>query len=754
MKTIVLRSNNFTNPVKTGLLLGIFLFISLTAFTEENNENKTLSPYFLVLSDSPETDQLPLKETSAEVNIVGVIADVTVNQVYKNEGKNILEAIYTFPASANAAVYAMEMTIGNRKVIAKIEEKNKARVKYEQAKSEGKRTSLLEQQRPNVFQMNVANIAPGDEIKVSLKYTELLIPEKGIYEFVYPTVVGPRYSNQQSAGASSGDKFVHTPYQKAGEDPFYKFDINLNLSAGMPIQNITCLSHKVHINYPQPSIAQIKLDKSESNGGNRDFVLEYLLAGKKIESGLMLYEHGDENFFLLMVQPPRKVIKEDIPPREYIFIVDVSGSMRGFPLTVTKKLLRNLVVNLRTTDRFNIMVFAGTSGWMAEESVPATQENVEKAIYFIDNQNGGGGTEILSALKKALSFPRKDESVSRSFVIITDGYVHVEKESFDLIKNNCDNANTFVFGIGSSVNRYIIEGMAHVGMGEPLIVLNETEANKEAEKFREYITNPVLTQVKKVFSGFDVYDVEPVTIPDVLAERPVLVYGKYKGKANGTITVKGFTGKKRYKKIVDVISVKPDKKNAAIRYLWARKRIQLLDDYNKLNASDERVKEVTNLGLKYNLMTAYTSFLAIDEEVVESRSGERVTTVKQPLPMPQGVPNSAIGFELGVDEKEEFSLSFHKSIAIKTELPVDSKNAVIEKIENQLVVELNYCISSYNAISGKIEITVNSEGEVTNIEFKRKTESKELEQCIKKTISKWNFKKFTINKDWKFQIEF
>ena len=210
------------------LLLCVFSSLILRAQTE--TEDKTLSPYFLVKSENPDTDQLPLKKTYAVVNIAGVIADVAISQVYKNEGINTLEAIYTFPASTRAAIYSMEMFIGDRKIIAQIEEKKKAREDYEKAKQEGKRTSLLEQQRPNVFQMNVANILPGDEITVVLKYTEMLVPEKGPYQFVSPTVVGPRYSNQNAALASASDQFVATPYQHEEELPYYDFDIKVNIN--------------------------------------------------------------------------------------------------------------------------------------------------------------------------------------------------------------------------------------------------------------------------------------------------------------------------------------------------------------------------------------------------------------------------------------------------------------------------------------------------------------------------------------------
>ena len=201
--------------------------------------------------------------TKASVNIAGVIADVTIRQVYKNDGKKPLEAIYVFPTSTRAAVYDMVMTIGNRTIQAEIKERNQAQQEYQTAKAEGKRVSLLEQERPNVFQMNVANIQAGDAIEVVLKYTEMLVPEKGTYEFVYPTVVGPRYS-EATAGTTSA-QFVSTPYQKKGTTPLVDFDLDIYLSAGLPIQSITSLSHEVDVKYEGSKVTAIKLGKNEKN---------------------------------------------------------------------------------------------------------------------------------------------------------------------------------------------------------------------------------------------------------------------------------------------------------------------------------------------------------------------------------------------------------------------------------------------------------------------------------------------------------
>jgi Ca-activated chloride channel homolog len=739
----------FIIPVVKVLISIILIIVAMRASGQETEQSKPGSPYFFVISTNPQLDQLPLKSTKAEVSITGVIADVVITQEYKNEGQSPIEAIYNFPASTRAAVYGMEMIIGERKIIAKIEERQKAREQYDQAKQEGKRTSLLEQQRPNVFQMNVANIMPGDLIKVVLRYTELLIPEEGTYKFVYPTVVGPRYAGE--AGGEETNAFVNNPFTKQGILPAYTFDINLNLSMGMPIQHIASGSHKITLAYPTASAAMVGLSPEEIHGGNRDFVLEYKLAGNAIESGLTLYEHGDENFFLLMVQPPKRIIKEEIPPREYIFIVDVSGSMHGFPIGISKGLLRNLIINLRPEDRFNVLVFESGAYWLADSSLPAIEENVDKACTFLDNQQGGGGTNLIHAMKKAMSFPRPEEGLSRSFIVVTDGYVNVEREVFDIIRSRSDEANTFAFGIGSSVNRYIIEGMAHAGMSEPFIILNPEYAGVEAEKFRKYINYPVLTQIKKTFSGLDVYDVEPLSIPDVLAERPVVIYGKYRGKPQGTITIEGLAGKKKYKKTFRVEDIKPDKKHAAIRYLWARKKVQLLDDYSKLGYGSDEQQEVTKLGLKYNLMTAYTSFIAIEEKRVNNEKD--LTTVKQPLPLPQGVENSAVGFEMEIDATED-AFSFHSKIELPSDFDLAMKEKVQEHIEKKLLPSLNKLIEEKGVQLDSIEITVGMDGSVAIAKVNGKKLSPEIVSAITALIKKEVYTKFNIVYVWKYKIIF
>jgi len=597
---------------------------------ESSGENDASSPYFLVQGET-DVESFPLLETRADVNIAGVTAEIELTQVYKNDGKKTIEAVYVFPLGTKSAIHAMRMEIGERIIDAEIEETEKAKQIYEDAKDDGKVASLLEQKRPNVFQMKVANIMPGDEIKVIVKYTEILVPEKGIYEYVFPTVVGPRFTGEQK----EKEDWTASPYLHEKENPPYKFDIKVSLKTGIPLSTISVPTHNVNIDKNKDE-AVVSLSKKDKYGGNRDFILRYSLEGNKIQTGLLLYPGKEEKFFLLMLEPPEKVSINMVPPREYLFVVDVSGSMHGFPLDVSKALMKDIIGNLREQDYFNILFFAGGSSVLSEEPLSATKANKKKAIEMVMSQTGGGGTRLLDALKRISTLPKK-EGLSRIIVAATDGYISVEKEAFDHIRENLGDNNFFAFGIGSSVNRYLIEGMARAGKGEPFIVINQNEAKEKADKFLNYIQHPLLTDIKTSFKGFDAYDIEPISIPDLFAERPLVLFGKYK-KASGSITVTGRTPRGKYKKEIKVESLMEDKSNSAVKYLWAREKIATLDDYGKVGTDVK--EEVTNLGLKYHLMTQYTSFVAVDKII--RKTGE-VVTVKQPLPLPQGVSDYAVG---------------------------------------------------------------------------------------------------------------
>jgi Ca-activated chloride channel family protein len=551
----------------------------------------------------------------------------------------------------------MTMTVGDVRIVAKIKEREQAKTEFESAKKAGKSASLLEQSRPNVFSMSVANVLPGDTIAVELKYTELLVPTDGVYEFVYPTVVGPRYSEKREAdalappkpsgeGGQPGDEFVKTPYTRQGVAPKSEFHLAGVISTGVPFQELASPSHQLMIRTTAPGRAEMTLADSEQFSGNRDFILRYRLAGQKIGAGLLVYQGRDENFFLLMAEPPQAVVPDDVPPREYVFVIDVSGSMYGFPLDTAKKLMRDLASVLRPSDSFNIIVFASGSEMFSPVSVPATRANLARALSFIGEKNGGGGTRLLAGLQQAVALPRQP-TVSRSIVLVTDGYIDAEAEAFDYIRNQLDETNFFAFGIGSSVNRLLIEGVARAGLGEPFIVTKPDEAAEAAAQLKRYIETPVLTGIEVKFSGFDVYDVEPAKIPDLFASRPIVVFGKWRGRLGASIEVSGRTGRGAYQTTIPVVQESSDASHAALRHLWARTRIADLSDFGPSTPDETRVAAITSLGLTYGLLTKYTSFIAVHEVVRRTTDG--ASDVDQPLPLPEGVSDRAVGVTSGAE---------------------------------------------------------------------------------------------------------
>jgi len=635
------------------ILIAIAIVSSSGAAQTEDNKlqaDKTLAPYFVVQGD-PNVDHLPLKDTRVEIAVSGVIADVKVLQTYRNEGSRPINASYVFPASTRAAVYAMRMRIGDRVVVAKIKEREAAKQEFETAKREGKSASLLEQDRPNVFSMSLANVMPQDRIEIELRYTELLVPTDGIYEVVFPTVVGPRYASQPGPSATKEDQFVKTPYLRQGKQSPSTLHISTRISAGVPIQELTCASHQIFPQWPSPNVAQLTLDDTDPFQGNRDFVLRYRLAGDQIASGLLLYQGADENFFLYMAQPPLRIVADEIPAREYIFVVDVSGSMNGFPLNTSKQLLRDLIGQLRPSDQFNVVLFAGDSTVLAPKSLQANQDNIQSAIRLLDEQRGSGGTELLPAIQQAMGLPR-EASVSRSIVLVTDGFISGEQGVFDYIRENLDQCNVFSFGIGSAVNRYLIEGVAKAGMGEPFIVTQESEGPAIAAKFREYIQTPLLTNIQIRSVGFETYDVHPAHLPDLMAQRPLILFGKWRGPVSGTFELTGKTGRGEYVTRLDVAGTQPDESNRALRYLWARSRVAELSDYGSRNPDAGKVKEITALGLKYSLLTRYTSFIAVLEEIRNPEGPAK--DVNQPQPLPLGVSDLAVGGDTEVGSEPEF----------------------------------------------------------------------------------------------------
>ena len=398
---------------------------------------------------------------------------------------------------------------------------------------------------------------------------------------------------------------------------------------------------------------------------------------------------------------------------------------------------------------FNLVLFASSSRMYSKESVYAHPKEVESAINLLGYSGGSGGTRLMDALQKVEQLPKCEGGLSRSVVVITDGYISVEKEVYDWIQKNNSEFNLYSFGIGSSVNRYLIEGMAHVGNSEPLFVMDQEEAAPKAAKFRQFIAAPVLTNIDINWGDFDVYDLEPSNFSDVLAERPVVITGKYRGTPTGTIQLKGVSGTGDFTANYEVANAQPSEENQSIRYLWARNKIRLLDDYNKLRVDDKRVAEVTELGLRYNLLTNYTSFVAVDQ--IQALAANTLTkTVDQALPLPEGVSNLAVGsvntfanqYHAGIGA--ELKISNTESIHnIQYELvnhdltPLDTKF-----IEMELQQKITQLIEAFDTdvVTGlKLNLAIDTRGYIARIEVVNGDLPAQIKRELKQLIGAWTF---------------
>jgi Ca-activated chloride channel family protein len=580
-------------------------------------------PYLQIEGEPGE--RLPLAMTTADVAIVGMIADVTLRQVFENRGDRTIEAVYVFPASEKAAVDALTVRIGARTLVAEIAEKEQAKARYEEAKEEGRTTALLEQVDPSAFRMSVANILPGDRIETELHYTELLVPTEGTYEFVFPTTLGDPYG-------PGSDPVVAAPKSRSADVVDFSFDIRVGLESAVPIGAVASPSHRITQSSEAATRVVVGLDESEARkAAARDFVLRYSLAGDEVQAGLLAFPEGDGGYFLLAAEPPPAPPADAVVPREFIFVVDVSGSMIGEPLDLTKALVRDLFASLTPKDRLNVVLFSGGSKVLSPVgSIAAEPGNLARVLAAIDAEGAGGGTELVQAIDVAHGLPRT-EGLSRSMVLVTDGQISAGGEAYRAIRSRLDQANVFAFGVGASVSRDVIARLARAGAGEPFIVDDATDGAAVAARLRRYIDRPLLSGITLATQGVETFDREPDPLPDLLAERPLVVVGRYRGPLAGSITLAGRSASGQWTREIPVLPDAASTRHAAIRQLWARQRVQRLLDESAsafgARGDDANDAEVKALGLRHSLLTPFTSFVAVDRQV---RADGVADVVRQP----------------------------------------------------------------------------------------------------------------------------
>lgn len=587
---------------------------------------------------------LPLKHTEVKAEISGFVAEVSVTQVFGNPAEKPIEAVYVFPLPENAAVNDMTLVVGDRRIKGQIKKREEARQVYEQAKAQGKTAALLDQERPNIFTQSVANIPPGKEIRVTLKYIQNLGYDRGVYRFSFPMTVGPRYIPGEAAGkkgtgwspdtaAVPDASLITPPVVQPGRRSGRDISVEVKLNAGIAVKNIRSSSHDIAVKELGGSRAEIALD-AEDRIPNKDFVLTYEPAGKAVDAAVLAHKTGKEGYLTLVLQPAAEFPLSQVTPKELVFALDVSGSMSGFPVETAKEAALRCLEGMNPGDTFQIFSFASGNQLHFAKPLKNTPENVALGRRTIQELNGGGGTEMLSALRTVLEFP-KDPARVRIVLFMTDGYIGNETQILGFIKEHLNNSRIFPLGVGSSPNTYLLEEMAAMGRGTVQYVRqNEKPAKLEkvVEKFYDRISKPVLTDLAMDWNGLDILDQTPSAIQDLFAGQPVFVHARYGKGGFANATLKGKLRGLPWAMPVKVTLPEREEANAAMGPLWARARIAELSRKSYGEAYPDIKEKITMLGLEHSLVTEYTSFVAVDESTTTGDGKPLVVPVESELP--------------------------------------------------------------------------------------------------------------------------
>lgn len=623
--------------------------------------------------------ECPLKHTDVKVIISGFIARVTVTQTFDNPFDEKIEAVYVFPLPHTAAVDDMTMVIGERRIVGLMKRRDEARAVYERAIEQGATASLLEQERPNIFAQSVGNIKPGEEIHIEISYVDVLNYDMGSYEFHFPMVVGPRYipgtptskkpdlpkELKGKVGEIEGPKVeepmegadpsgtgwspdttrvpdasrITPPVLKPGYRTGHDVSLSVSLEAGVPIKDIKIVNHKAMLKRIGASGAVAEISPEDSIP-NRDFVMKYAVVGEKPEMAVLAHSKGaDQGYFMLMIQPKLDEELAKAPPREVFFVVDVSGSMSGEPTEKVKEAMRHFFRLSKPDDTVQVITFAGSANKLFEKPVPATEDNVSRALNFTQQIRSGGGTEMLKGIRMVLNEPVDPERV-RIVVMLTDGYIGNEAEIIEEVgKRAGDQVRFWAIGIGSSPNRFLIDGVAKQGGGMSSVIELNTDPKELVSQIVERIHRAQLAKIQIDWNELPISEIFPRRIPELWAGRPVILFGRYAEGGKTQIELSGVAEGTPLSYSLDVTLPREQPKHGVLSKMWARKKIEDISAQMYYADTPEVVEEITQVALSYRLMSQYTSFVAVDESEVQlaSQGAKPPRRVLVPVPLPAGV---------------------------------------------------------------------------------------------------------------------
>lgn len=586
---------------------------------------------------------VPLKHTDVRARITGLISAVDVVQQFANPFSEKIEAVYVFPLPENAAVCDFVMTIGERRIRGIIREREEARRVYEQAKSQGYTASLLSQERPNIFTQRVANIEPGKSIDVSIRYFSTLSTYDGWGEFVFPMVVGPRFNPPgttdgvaampRTAPGQSGQE-TEVQYLRPSERSGHDISLAVEIDAGMKVEEVVCRTHAIDTNSASGNGKSVRLLGSGTIP-NRDFVLRFRLAGENTKSGIVTYrdEKSGESYFQMMIVPPADLQRLQRAPIELVLVLDSSGSMSGRPIEQAKLASQRILNYLQPSDTFQVIDFSDTASALGPVPLAASRENVRRGLDYLNTLGAGGGTMMINGIRASLGFVH-DPQRTRYVAFLTDGFIGNEPEIITEVDRALGNARLFSFGVGSAPNRFLMDRLAKLGRGVAAYVNLNDNPEQVIDLFMQRIAHPALADIRVDWNGASVTDVYPRRIPDVFAGRPVMITGKLTGEWRGSVKLVGRAGGREITLPISSGN-RRDTKSDALAAVWARAKIADLSDQFTVTRRADLPNEILATALRHNLLSDFTSFLAVDS--LHVTSGSTGVTIANPVPVPDGV---------------------------------------------------------------------------------------------------------------------
>ncbi len=570
-----------------------------------------------------------LLDTEVDIRVSGPLARVSLVQRFRNHGGEFSEGVYVFPMPENSAVHGMVLGIGERRIIGDIREKEQAKQIYQQARREGRRAGIVEQRRANMFSTKVANIGAGDEVTVTLHYTELLVPDGQLFSLRFPLTMTPRYN----PNAELQDKESPAPVTVAEQHPVeglihpdhalpensHRVQISAYVDAGQEVSDLASSSHQIRHQFDGRGYRVVL--PAESVPMDQDFVLSWRLrSGASSRASLFTETVNDEHYAVLMLNPAEQPAKGNRMPREVILIIDTSGSMSGERIRQAQKSLVYALQQLQPEDRFNVLEFNSRYRLLYRQMMPASFANIEDASDWVNDLVADGGTEMLPVIEDALSLPT-DPAYLRQVIFVTDGSVSNEQAVLQMIQRRLHRARLFTVGIGAAPNNYLLSKAAEIGRGTFTYIGNASEVSTRMAALFDKLEKPVLTDLQIDWPVGVEVEAWPDKLPDLYVGQPLVVAMKL-NRLPETATVHGRSPQPWQQRI----AVPNGQHHPGVATLWARSKIDSLMNRIIAGEREENVRpQVLEVALKHRLISRYTSFVAVEENPVRAEDAPLLT---------------------------------------------------------------------------------------------------------------------------------